>query len=120
MAPHPNDVLVGNNLRVYRLAAKMSQTDLGTQIGVTFQQIQKYEKGTNRVGAGRLLAIAGVLDVPVKSFFDGVKGAGKGRAPIEFLSKRDAFKLAEAFEKITEQRVRNSVVALVVGLSNSE
>ena len=78
------------------------------------------EKGTNRIDAGRLLAIAAVLDVPVVAFFDGAKATGKGRAPLQLLGKRDAFKLAEAFDKITERRIRNSVVALVVGLSNSE
>jgi transcriptional regulator with XRE-family HTH domain len=116
-APHPNDVLVGANVRLYRIAADVSQVELGKQLGVTFQQIQKYEKGTNRVGAGRLFVIATVLKVPIVRFYDGLKTPSNTRAPIQLLGHRDAFKLAEAFSKIENKRVRQSLVALVVDLS---
>ena len=116
-APHPYDVLVGANIRLYRIAANVSQTDLGEQLGVTFQQIQKYEKGTNRVGAGRLFVIATVLKVPVVRFYDGLKTPLNTRAPIQLLSRRDAFRLAEAFDKITNPRLRHALVALVQNLS---
>jgi transcriptional regulator with XRE-family HTH domain len=116
-SPHPNDVLVGANIRLYRMAARMALAELGKHLGVTFQQIQKYEKGTNRVGAGRLLTIATVLKVPVATLFDGAKTPLNTRASIQLLKRHDAFKLAEAFDKITDQPLRNSLVALVVNLS---
>jgi transcriptional regulator with XRE-family HTH domain len=117
--PHPNDVIVGSNIRIFRMKADISQTELGEHLGVTFQQVQKYEKGTNRVGAGRLLTIANFLNVPIPAFYDGTKGAkasASAPAPIHLLEKRDAFKLAEAFSKIESQRTRNSLVALVQSL----
>jgi transcriptional regulator with XRE-family HTH domain len=96
----------------------MSQIDLGEHLGVTFQQIQKYEKGTNRVGAGRLLIIANLLKVPVAAFYEGAKGAtAPTNLPISLLSKRDAFRLAEAFDKIEDKRLRSVLVGLVVNLS---
>src|SRR5262245_52154816 len=67
--PDPVDVEVGQRIRIQRLQSGLSQTSLAEQLGVTFQQVQKYEKGVNRVGAGRLTKIAKVLDVPVSSFF---------------------------------------------------
>jgi transcriptional regulator with XRE-family HTH domain len=116
--PHPNDVLVGANIRLHRLAAHMPQTELAEHLGVTFQQIQKYERGTNRVGAGRLLTLAQALKVPVSALFEGAKGGtAKSSHPLALLVKTDAYRLAEAFDKIEDQRVRQSLVALVVNLS---
>jgi transcriptional regulator with XRE-family HTH domain len=117
--PHPNDVLVGANIRAYRVAARISQIDMGKHLGVTFQQIQKYEKATNRVGAGRLLIIANLLKVPVTAFYDGAKMAGNATSPIKLLGRRDAFTLAEAFSKIEKKRVRRHIVSLVVSLSEA-
>ena len=116
MASDPQDAIIGKRIRVHRTAARMSQTDLSKHLGVTFQQVQKYEKGAKRVSAGRLLILANVLKVPVATFYGPIKGAVDNLA-LELLTKRDAFKLAEAFDKITSQRVRNSVVALVQELS---
>jgi transcriptional regulator with XRE-family HTH domain len=116
-APHPNDVLVGANLRLQRNAAKMSQTDMAEAIGVTFQQVQKYERGTNRLSAGKLLTVANLLKVPVTAFYEGAKSMAKSSPPILLLAKRDAFRLAEAFSKIEDVRLRSSVVGLVVRLS---
>jgi transcriptional regulator with XRE-family HTH domain len=95
----------------------MSQIELAEHLGVTFQQVQKYEKGVNRVGAGRLLTLANVLNIPVVSFYEGAKMAGKRGRPIQLLVKRDAYRLAEAFDKIESQRTRNALVALVQGLA---
>ena len=119
-SPHPNDVLVGANIRLHRNAARVSQTDLATQLGVTFQQVQKYEKGTNRFSAGRLLTLSNLLKVPITAFFEGAKMTASGNNPVQLLGKRDALRLAECFEKITDQRVRNALVALVVGLSEPD
>jgi transcriptional regulator with XRE-family HTH domain len=114
----PNDAMVGASIRLHRLAAEMSQTELGAKLGLTFQQIQKYEKGTNRVGAGRLLTIAGILKVPVTAFYgEGKKPSASGHSPLHLLDKRDAYKLAEAFDKITNPRLRQTLVALVQNLS---
>jgi transcriptional regulator with XRE-family HTH domain len=115
--PHPNDVLVGANIRLHRNAARMSQIDLGKHLDVTFQQIQKYEKGTNRVGAGRLLIIANLLKVPVTAFYEGAKMSAHTTPSVLLLGRRDAFRLAEAFAKIEDQRVRRSLVALVVSIA---
>jgi transcriptional regulator with XRE-family HTH domain len=117
MAPHPNDVLVGANMRLLRQAAHMSQINMGKHLGVTFQQVQKYEKGTNRIGAGRLLIIANLLKAPIAAFYDGAKMPGQTHPPLQLLRRPDAFKLAEAFNKISNQRLRQSLVALVVNLS---
>jgi transcriptional regulator with XRE-family HTH domain len=118
--PHPNDVLVGANIRMHRNAARMSQMDMGKHLDVTFQQVQKYEKGTNRVGAGKLLIIANLLKLPVTAFYDGAKVTAAGNTPVQLLGRRDALRLAEGFYKITDQRVRNALVALVVGLSEPD
>jgi transcriptional regulator with XRE-family HTH domain len=118
--PHPNDVLVGRNIRLRRQTARVSQTDLAEQLGVTFQQIQKYEKGTNRVGAGRIITIANALKVPILSLYEGAKTSGQAHEPLQLLDKRDAFKLAEAFSKIESQRVRNSIVSFVQGLTEED
>ena len=72
--PNPIDIHVGSRIRLRRNMLGMSQEKLGESLGITFQQIQKYEKGTNRVGASRLQAIASILDVPVAFFFDDVAG----------------------------------------------
>jgi transcriptional regulator with XRE-family HTH domain len=118
MAPHPNDVLVGANLRLHRNAARMSQTEMATKLGVTFQQVQKYEKGTNRLSAGKLLTVAQLLKVPVTAFYEGAKGGmAKESPPLLLLGRKDAFRLAEAFSKIEDVRLRSSVVGLVVRLS---
>src|SRR5262249_17463699 len=73
-APEPKDKEVGQLIRAQRLVCRMSQTELANALGVTFQQVQKYEKGVNRVGAGRLAKIADTLGVPIAFFFDGVPG----------------------------------------------
>jgi transcriptional regulator with XRE-family HTH domain len=118
MAPHPNDVLVGANMRLLRNAAHVSQTEMAEHLGVTFQQVQKYEKGMNRIGAGRLLIVANLLKVPVTAFYDGAKGAtAQTNPPAKLLGRRDAYQLAEAFNKITDPRLRRSLVALMVNLS---
>ncbi len=108
------DKVIGRNIRIHRLAKKMSQTELGQQLGVSFQQVQKYENGTNRVGSGRLYQIAAILGSHVSAFFKGGDGPGKGVDPglIELLAEPQSARLIRAFSKITDHAVRRSLVQL--------
>ena len=72
--PHPIDVIVGKNLRTYRQLAKLSQSDLGDSLGVTFQQIQKYENASNRISASRLWRLSKILHIPIQDFFGELNG----------------------------------------------
>ncbi|NLS16845.1 helix-turn-helix transcriptional regulator [Rhizobium sp. P40RR-XXII] len=127
--PNPIDAYVGSRVRTRRLMLGMSQERLAEQIGVTFQQVQKYEKGTNRIGASRLQAIAGVLAVPVAFFFqqdntqplntDGL-GAFNGLEDLsDFLTSKEGLNLNKAFMKINDPGVRQSVLTLVKSLANA-
>jgi transcriptional regulator with XRE-family HTH domain len=119
--PDPVDVEVGHRIRIERLSRGLSQTALANQLGVTFQQVQKYEKGVNRVGAGRLTKIAEVLGVPVGSFFsgkemlvDGQAKDGEGEAsPLKLLTVSGAFRLLRAYAEIEDTNLRRSIVDLV-------
>jgi transcriptional regulator with XRE-family HTH domain len=100
------DVAVGQRIRAFRKAAGISQTELADQIGVTFQQVQKYENGHNRVGAGRLTHIANALELPITAFFDGisrpVKGRAEGASLDELMAQPRARKLLEAFRRMPD------------------
>ena len=102
-----------------RMVRGLSQTKLGKEVGVTFQQVQKYEKGVNRVGASRMQQIANVLKVAPDFFFDGasakaVTGISKETTFIQgFTSSREGVALSKAFTKISDQKMRRSIVALV-------
>jgi transcriptional regulator with XRE-family HTH domain len=121
--PKPVDTYVGSRIRMRRMMIGMSQEKLGDAIGLTFQQVQKYEKGTNRVGASRLQQIASVLQVAPAFFFEGAPIApGEKRvssvAPVpnyvsEFLASVDGLALVKAFHRITRPRLRRSIVAFV-------
>src|ERR1700692_4808905 len=97
--PSPVDVMVGRNIRLQRFATGISQEELGRRIGVTFQQVQKYEKGTNRIGASRLTQIAQALGVSVPLLFEGVSSAPSAAAAhsatSELLAEPRAFRLAQ-------------------------
>ena len=125
MAKHPNpaDKYAGARLRTSRLARKMSQTELGEALGVTFQQVQKYEKGTNRISASRLQQIANVLDVPITFFFDDrawrSKAAAAGPDHIStFLGMRQGHALARSFIAIRNPKLREQVVKLAATLAD--
>jgi len=111
------DRQVGQRVRAYRLSRGMSQTALGHKIGVTFQQIQKYENGINRIGSGRLQKIAAILNAPVSAFFgDEERGGGAkstDRVLMEVLSKPDAMRLLWAFDAIKDGKQRLALVNLV-------
>src|SRR3954447_20623695 len=111
-APNPIDKHVGSRVRMRRMMLSMSQEKLGDALGLTFQQVQKYEKGTNRIGASRLQHLTQILDVPISFFFEGVltvpgKIIGKGVPPspdnvTDFLATRDGLALIKAFMRIKD------------------
>jgi transcriptional regulator with XRE-family HTH domain len=127
----PIDVQVGTRVRLRRMLIGMSQEKLGEMLGLTFQQVQKYEKGVNRIGAGRLFQVAHILGVPIDYFYEGVNGMGEG-APgfaepggtsppvMEFLSSGEGLQLSLAFMKIRDPKVRKRVLDLVKSLSDGE
>src|ERR1043166_2192482 len=122
-APNPVDKYVGSRVRMRRIMLGMSQEKLGEALGLTFQQIQKYEKGTNRVGASRLQQISEVLQVPVSFLFDGgPRGVITGDASAEsaspayiadFLATSEGLALTRAFTRIPGSKLRRSIVDLV-------
>ncbi len=129
--PNPTDMHVGSRIRLRRNMLGMSQEKLGESLGITFQQIQKYEKGTNRVGASRLQAIANILGVPVAFFFEdlpGPEGAGnRGFAEdpsaafaIDFCTSAEGLQLNRAFVRISDQKVRRRIIDLVKSLASDE
>lgn len=111
------DIRVGHRIRERREALRITQNRLARQLGVTFSQVQKYEKGTNRIGAGRLYIVAAYLGVPVAFFFDGI-GDGVGPAAT-VASGAELTSLKEAFLSITDAETRSSVLALVRSLAAS-
>ena len=113
-----HDFEVGQRIRARRMAKGMSQTELGNMLGVTFQQVQKYEKGVNRVGAGRLVRVAEALDVPV-SFFFGATDAGSEdtRAILGFLDTSYSLRLLRAFSRIPPGGIQRAVVELVESIA---
>ena len=132
--PHPIDVHVGFRLRLRRNLLGMSQTALGKAIGLTFQQIQKYERGVNRVSASRLFNLSRVLDVPVSFFFEDLSpaaaGGGKRRArglseapasalEPDALSKRETVELIRAYYRVTDPKLRKRVLDLLKAVGNT-
>jgi transcriptional regulator with XRE-family HTH domain len=115
--PNSVDRQVGESIRAHRLLAGMSQGELGRKIGVTFQQVQKYEKGTNRVGAGRLPQIAEILGVPVGALFK--DHAGTGPVPVTLVTDTAAVKMLTAYAEITDRSVRRNLSELVDRIARS-
>jgi len=126
---NPIDVHVGSRVRMRRMMLKMSQSELGDALGVTFQQVQKYEKGTNRISASRLQRISDVLQVPVSFFFEhprgptGGSGGQKGHSPdyvSHFLTTTDGLSLAKAFVQIQDSVLRRRIVRLVQEIAHDD
>jgi transcriptional regulator with XRE-family HTH domain len=127
--PNPVDTHVGSRVRLRRMLLGMSQERLGESMGLTFQQVQKYEKGVNRIGASRLFQISKILDVPIQFIFEEAPHSGEGSPArgmaepdseafiLEFLNSREGLELNRAFVKIGSAKVRKSVVDLVRALS---
>ncbi len=129
--PNPIDVYVGTRIRLRRNLIAMSQEKLGERLGITFQQVQKYEKGTNRVGASRLKSIAEIMGVPVEFFFEdapseqGGLHTGFREAPStplvpDFMSSTETVNLSRAFMKIRDPKVRRKILDLVKALAADE
>lgn len=126
-APNPIDKHVGARVRMRRMMVGMSQEKLGEHLGITFQQIQKYEKGTNRIGASRLQQISTTLGVPVAFFFEGAptgapegEGFGEAHSPAyvsDFLATSDGLALTRNFMRIPDSRVRRRIVDLVAAIA---
>ncbi|WP_026622561.1 helix-turn-helix domain-containing protein [Ensifer sp. WSM1721] len=127
--PEPVDIHVGRRIRLRRAWKEMTQSSLADAIGVTFQQVQKYEKGTNRVGASRLQLMANALDVPISYFFEDSPGAvtsegdknsaTTGLQPelLEFVSSDEGVALISSFSRITDEKVRRRTISLVKALA---
>ena len=127
--PNPIDIHVGSRVRLRRMMLGMSQEKLGEALGITFQQIQKYEKGTNRIGASRLQHIAVVLTVPVSFFFEDAPGTpneATGLAEnsrdyvVDFLSSSEGVQLNKAFVRIKDAKLRRRIIDLVRAAAGDE
>lgn len=131
---NPIDVHVGSRVRLRRMILGMSQEKLGEHLGLTFQQVQKYEKGVNRIGASRLFDLANVLGVPVQFFYDEAPElssaptsphVGLAEPPgenyvIDFLSTREGLELNKAFAKVSDPNVRRAVVEMVRAIAGEQ
>jgi transcriptional regulator with XRE-family HTH domain len=117
--PTEADSQVGVSIRAHRLMARMSQDSLAKQLGVTFQQIQKYEKGTNRVGAGRLPLIAEILNVPINAFFSGSAVRASGIVPTKLVTDTASVRLLTAFQEITDSAIRRNLSELAERIAAS-
>ncbi len=128
--PNPVDVHVGARLRVRRTLLGMSQTTLGDAIGLTFQQVQKYERGSNRISASRLFALSRVLDVPIEYFFDDMptavaasspaQGGGRTKKPPRYepdpMATRETLQLVRGYYKIRDPQIRKRLFELTKAL----
>jgi transcriptional regulator with XRE-family HTH domain len=129
-APNPVDRYVGSRVRMRRIMLGMSQEKLGEALGLTFQQVQKYEKGTNRVGASRIQQISEILQIPISFLFEGgptgaasVEGYSEGGSPAyisDFLASAEGLALTRAFTRISDPKLRRSIVDLVEQIAARE
>ena len=128
--PNPIDVHVGSRVRMRRMLVGMSQEKLGDSLGLTFQQVQKYEKGANRIGASRLFQISRVLGVSVSFFYEGLTGDGEGNEvdqaevdqsvfELDMLSSSEGIQLNSAFFSIRDPKVRKKILELVKALGEA-
>ena len=129
--PDPVDIIVGKNVRTLRAKRRISQLELGEALGLTFQQIQKYEKGTNRVGASRIQQISEILQVPISFLFEGspvtgiprTEGLSEAPSPAyvsDFLATSEGLALIRAFTRITDAKLCRSIVDLVEQIASRE
>ncbi|MCG8434526.1 MAG: helix-turn-helix domain-containing protein [Gammaproteobacteria bacterium] len=131
-SPNPIDVHVGARVRMRRVLEGFSQESLGERLGLTFQQVQKYEKGTNRISASRLYQIAGVLTVPVEYFFEGLPHPdessdssgfaerGSGAPVVDFLSSTEGLQLNKTFSEIRDATIRRKFIELARAFAGAQ
>lgn len=122
--PNASDADVGRRVRALRIARRMSQTKLADRLQITFQQVQKYEKGSNRISAGRLQGIADALGVPVSFFFSsedsGVKAIPENMESVfEFMNSAKSLQLLKSFSEIKDPEVKTAIVHLVERLAKN-
>ncbi|MDG1438385.1 MAG: helix-turn-helix domain-containing protein [Emcibacteraceae bacterium] len=129
-SPDPVDIHVGARVRLRRTLLGISQEKLGKALGLTFQQVQKYERGANRIGSSRLFQLSRILDVPVSFFFDemttdttkkadGMAEGNKQVFEVDKLSRRETLELVRAYYKITDPTVRKKIFEMVKAVGNS-
>ncbi len=128
--PHPIDIYVGSRVKLRRMILGMSQETLGKSLGLTFQQIQKYEKGVNRIGASRMFELSELLDVPVQFFYDGFGGRSKaargfaedhpGEGVMDLVNSPEGVQLCRYFSEIRDPEVRKRVLDLVKSIAETE
>lgn len=111
--PSSIDIAVGRNVRIWRMAKGLSQAQVAHRLDVTFQQIQKYEVGANRIGTGRLVKLAAILGVPIAALFDGIEGTDASRPLLALIADKRAFRLARAFAAVENTTMRLSLVNMV-------
>jgi transcriptional regulator with XRE-family HTH domain len=122
--PDSIDIHVGGRVRMRRITINMSQVELGRKLGVTFQQIQKYERGVNRMGASRLYRTAQILDVPVSSFFEDLPGSkrfGDSALPdylVDLMSTSLGQRLIKALGRVPDTELRTGLVKLIEGIAD--
>ncbi len=130
MPNHPIDAHVGSRVRLRRTLLGLSQQKLGNSLGLTFQQIQKYERGTNRIGASRLFELSKILNVPMTFFFEDIRSRDstgqhqladpEAKFEHQFLSRRETLELVRAYYRITDSEVRKRVFEVVKSIANRE
>ena len=123
--PNSADVQVGESIRAHRLIVGMSQSDLARRLGVSFQQVQKYEKGTNRVGAGRLPQIAAIFNIPISALFDANADTSPGErtasaAPVKLIPDKSALRLLTSFAGVKNRAIRHCLIELVDNIAKAE
>lgn len=129
--PNPIDVHVGARVRLRRTMLGLSQEKLGESLGITFQQIQKYEKGSNRIGASRLQSLSNILKTPISFFFEDapssqqetINGMAEADSPnyvVDFLSSSEGLQLNKAFANIKDPKVRKKIIELVRSLADED
>ena len=116
--PHPIDVYVGSRVRRRRTLLGLNQTQLGEKLGITFQQVQKYENGANRISASRLYQMTRILDVPVSFFFDGLVEGASMWSPDDILVKRETLEFVRAYYRIGDPAARKHLFELIKAMAN--
>ena len=115
--PDPVDVHVGSRLRALRSLAGMSQTDIADALGLTFQQVQKNERGVNRMGSSRLYQLSLIFGVPVEYFFEGLEAPASAKRADDVMTKRETLELVRAYDRITNSEMRTALRDMVKAIA---